>query len=52
MSQDRLIKLVCPSCKRVNYWSEKNKKKVERKIELAKFCNWCRKRTKHKEAKK
>ncbi len=52
MSQERLIKLVCEKCKRVNYWSEKNKKKVERKIELLKFCNWCMKRTKHKEGKK
>ncbi|MDO8620647.1 MAG: 50S ribosomal protein L33 [bacterium] len=52
MSQDRLIKLNCTVCKRTNYMSEKNKKKVERKIELKKFCNWCMKRTKHKEAKK
>ncbi len=52
MSQERLIKLACEKCKRVNYWSEKNKKKVERKIELLKFCQWCMKRTKHKEAKK
>lgn len=52
MSQERLIKLACEKCKRINYWSEKNKKTVERKIELQKFCNWCGKRTKHKEAKK
>jgi len=52
MSQERLIKLSCSSCKRINYWSRKNKKKVERKIELKKFCKWCKKNTKHKEAKK
>lgn len=52
MSQDRLIKLACPKCKRLNYWSSKNKKKVERKIELSKFCKWCKVRTPHKEAKK
>ncbi|HEY4510695.1 MAG TPA: 50S ribosomal protein L33 [Candidatus Paceibacterota bacterium] len=52
MSQDNLIKLQCGTCKRVNYWSSKNKKKVERKIELKKFCNWCRKQTMHKEGKK
>lgn len=52
MSQDRLIKLQCSKCKRVNYWSRKNKKKVERKIELNKFCKWDKKRTLHKEAKK
>ena len=52
MSQDQLIKLNCSVCKRTNYWSRKNKKKVERKIELKKFCKWCKKRTVHKEAKK
>jgi len=52
MSQDHLIKLACGSCKRVNYWTRKNRKSVERKIELKKYCNWCRKNTPHKEAKK
>ena len=52
MPQPNLIKLQCGECKRVNYWSSKNKKKVERKIELKKFCNWCRKHTIHKETKK
>jgi large subunit ribosomal protein L33 len=52
MSQDRLIKLQCSKCKRINYWSSKNKKLVTRKIELKKFCNWCRASTVHKEAKK
>ena len=52
MSQDQLIKLACKECKRVNYYSRKNKKLVERKIELNKFCKWCKKTTVHKEAKK
>lgn len=52
MSQDQLIKLACTKCGRVNYWSRKNKKLVERKIELKKFCKWCRAQTSHKEAKK
>lgn len=52
MSQDFLIKLTCTKCKRVNYWTRKNKKKVERKIELKKFCKWCKTQTPHKEAKK
>ncbi|MEK7614632.1 MAG: 50S ribosomal protein L33 [Patescibacteria group bacterium] len=52
MPQDRLIKLACSKCKRTNYWSSKNKKKVERKIELKKWCKWCKKQTPHKEAKK
>lgn len=52
MSQDQLIKLACKSCKRINYWTRKNKKLVERKIELDKYCKWCKKHTTHKEAKK
>ena len=52
MSQDRLIRLACTKCKRINYWSSKNKKLVERKIELKKWCKWCRAQTVHKEVKK
>jgi len=52
MSQERLIKLQCTKCKRINHWSRKNKKKVERKIELKKFCKWCKTHTVHKEMKK
>ncbi|MDO8492058.1 MAG: 50S ribosomal protein L33 [bacterium] len=52
MPQPNLIKLQCSICKRVNYWSRKNKKTVEKKIELKKFCNWCRKYILHKETKK
>lgn len=52
MSQDRLIKLACSKCKRINYWSAKNRKLVTRKVELSKFCKWCGKSTPHKEVKK
>ncbi len=52
MPQLQLIKLACSKCKRTNYWSRKNKKKVERKIELKKWCKWCKKQTPHKEVKK
>lgn len=52
MSQDNLIKLACKDCKRINYWSSKNKKLVTRKIELKKYCKWDKKQTVHKEAKK
>ena len=51
MSQDNLIKMNCTVCKRTNYWSRKNKKKVTRKIELKKLCKWCKKQTVHKEGK-
>ncbi len=51
MSQDRLLRLKCKDCKEANYYTSKNKKKVERKIELKKFCKTCKKTTVHKEAK-
>ena len=52
MSQDRLFRLACTTCKRTNYWSSKNKKLVTKKIELKKYCKWCKVNTKHKEMKK
>ena len=52
MSQDQLFRLACGKCNRVNYWSRRNRKLVTRKIELKKYCKWCRAHTKHKEAKK
>jgi ribosomal protein L33 len=51
MSQDQLIKLVHKDTGEV-YWTRKNKKKVERKIELKKFSSKLRKRVIFKEAKK
>lgn len=47
---DRLITLKCSTCTRRNYYTRKNKKTVERKIALKKYCEWCRKHTPHKEA--
>jgi len=46
---DKLIRMKCTVCKRINFYTRKNKKKVERKIELKKFCPWDRKQTIHKE---
>lgn len=47
-----LIKLKCGKCSRQNYYTRKNKKLVERKIEMKKYCRFCREHTKHKETKK
>lgn len=52
MSQDHIIKLACSKCKKVNYHSTRNKKQVQTKIEINKYCNTCRKSTMHKESKK
>ena len=49
---EQLVRLRCSTCKRVNYYTRKNKKTVERKLEFKKFCKWCRKHTAHKESKK
>ncbi len=49
------IKMQCQECKRVNYFIHKSKmlkKKEGAKLELKKFCKWCRKHTPHKETKK
>jgi large subunit ribosomal protein L33 len=46
------IKLQCQDCKRINYYTKKSKTMVEKKLELKKFCRWCRKHTIHKEGKR
>ncbi|OHA24486.1 MAG: 50S ribosomal protein L33 [Candidatus Taylorbacteria bacterium RIFCSPLOWO2_01_FULL_44_26] len=51
MSQDQLIQLRHKATGEV-YWTRKNKKKVERKIELKKFSSILRKHVIFKEAKK
>ncbi len=51
MSQDRLIQIKNKQTGEV-YWTKKNKKKVERKIELKKYSKKLRKRVVFKEAKK
>ena len=51
MSQDRLIQLKNKETSEV-YWTSKNKKKVERKIELLKYSKKLRKRVIFKETKK
>jgi len=51
MSQDNLMKLECTECKRVNYYSHKNKKTLKGRLEMKKFCKFCGKHLKHKETK-
>ncbi|MDP2709212.1 MAG: 50S ribosomal protein L33 [bacterium] len=51
MSQDNMIKMECTVCKRVNYFSRKNKKTLKNRLELSKFCEHCKKHTPHKETK-
>jgi len=46
------IKMQCSVCKKVNYFTKKSKEAIEKKLELSKFCKWCRKHTPHKEGRK
>ncbi|MBM3247965.1 MAG: 50S ribosomal protein L33 [Candidatus Omnitrophica bacterium] len=46
-----LITLECTVCRRRNYNSTKDKKKKPAKLEIKKFCRFCRKHTLHKELK-
>ena len=46
-----VITISCTVCKRKNYTSTKNKKTTPGRIELSKFCKWCKKHTPHKEEK-
>ncbi|MEK7072195.1 MAG: 50S ribosomal protein L33 [Patescibacteria group bacterium] len=51
MSQDNMIKFECTECKRVNYFSSKNKKLLKERLQLKKHCKHCHKHTLHKETK-
>ena len=46
-----IITLACNECKRRNYNTTKNKKKTTERLELKKFCPWCRTHTAHRETK-
>ncbi len=46
-----IITLACTVCKRKNYSTTKNKKTMPDRLELKKFCKFCRKHTVHKETK-
>jgi len=50
MARD-IITLACGECKRRNYTSTKNKKSTPQKLELKKYCPFCRHHTLHKETK-
>lgn len=48
-----LVSLMCEECKNINYnMKKKIKKTLQEKLELNKYCKFCRKTTKHKETKK
>ncbi|MDA2927924.1 50S ribosomal protein L33 [Acidobacteria bacterium AH-259-G07] len=46
-----MISFQCTECKRKNYSSTKNRKNQSGRLELKKYCKWCRHHTVHKELK-
>jgi large subunit ribosomal protein L33 len=46
-----IVTFACTECKRRNYSTTKNKKTTPDKLELKKYCRFCRKHTVHKETK-
>ena len=44
-----LVTLACTECKRRNYTIKKNKSNNPERLEMKKYCRWCRKHTVHKE---
>ena len=45
------VVLACTECKQRNYNTTKNKKNDPDRIELRKYCKFCKKETVHKETK-
>lgn len=45
------ITLACEECKQRNYDTMKNKKNDNERLEMEKYCPFCKKHTKHKETK-
>ena len=43
--------LACSECKNRNYWTSRNRINTPNKLELNKYCKFCRKITSHKETK-
>jgi len=43
------VTLACTECKQRNYTTRKNKKNDPDRIELEKYCKFCKTHTKHKE---
>ena len=50
MAREKII-LACGECKNRNYSTDKNKRKTTERLEMSKYCPFCRKHTPHKETK-
>ena len=45
------VVLACTECKQRNYNTKKNRKNTAERLELKKYCRFCRKHTVHRETK-
>ena len=43
------VTLACDECKRRNYQTQKSKRNDPNRIEMRKYCPWCKGHTGHKE---
>jgi large subunit ribosomal protein L33 len=43
------VTLACDECKRRNYQTQKSKRNNPNRIEMRKYCKWCKQHTGHKE---
>ena len=43
------VTLACDECKRRNYQTQKSKRNNPNRIEMRKYCRWCKQHTGHKE---
>ena len=46
-----VIYLACDECKRRNYATSKNRRNDPDRLQLTKYCRWCRGRRAHRETK-
>jgi large subunit ribosomal protein L33 len=51
MANRSIIAMECAICKERNYSTTKNKRTMQEKLALSKYCSRCRKHTEHKETK-
>jgi large subunit ribosomal protein L33 len=51
MARENIVKLKCSECKNITHFTKRNKKKLKEKLELKKYCKFCRKNVLHKEVK-
>lgn len=46
-----IITMACTQCKRRNYSTDKNRRNTTERLELKKYCKFCKTHTVHKETK-